>query len=127
MLALSADGYQAQAKWSPFRSDLQRPDWNLPATHWMDGILAIDGPDIRPGEHLGADLHDVAPTALAMLGLPVPEEMEGRVLHEAFEERAAGPLRNSTGGHRNGPSARCPARRRRLRRRVRLRIITKSL
>jgi hypothetical protein len=27
----------------------------------------------------------MAPTALAMLGVRVPEEMEGRVLHEAFE------------------------------------------
>jgi predicted AlkP superfamily phosphohydrolase/phosphomutase len=86
VLALSADGYQAQAKWGvTLRNELLRPDPNLPATHWMDGIIAIDAPDIRPGEHLSANLHDVAPTALAMLGLRVPETMEGRVLHEAFE------------------------------------------
>ena len=48
-------------------------------------VVAIDAPDIRPGGHLRADLHDIAPTALAMLGLRVPESMEGRVLHEAFE------------------------------------------
>lgn len=97
VLALSADGYQAQAKWSPFQSRLTRHEPNLPATHYLDGILAIDGPDVRPGDHLSADLHDVAPTALAMLGLPVPEFMEGRVLHEAFEapipvRRGAGPI-----------------------------------
>jgi hypothetical protein len=85
VMALSADGFQAQAKWSPFNSALLRPDPNLPATHWYEGIVAIDGPDIRPGGHLSADLHDLAPTALAMLGLRVPETMEGRVLHEAFE------------------------------------------
>ena len=85
VLALSADGYQAQAKWSPFRRDLLRPDPNLPATHYRDGVVAIQAPFIRPGEHLSADLHDIAPTALAMLGLRVPESMEGRVLHEAFE------------------------------------------
>lgn len=85
VLALSADGYQAQAKWSPFSHEMLRPDPNLPATHWMEGIVAIDGPDIRTGNHIRADLHDIAPTALAMLGLRVPDSMEGRVLHEAFD------------------------------------------
>jgi predicted AlkP superfamily phosphohydrolase/phosphomutase len=85
VLAPSADGFQAQAKWSPFDTSLMRPDPNLPGTHWLDGVVAIDAPDIRPGDHLSADLHDLAPTALAMLGLDVPEGMQGRVLHEAFE------------------------------------------
>ncbi|HEV3164458.1 MAG TPA: alkaline phosphatase family protein [Isosphaeraceae bacterium] len=87
VIALSADGYQAQAKWSPFCHKLLRPDPDLPGTHYREGIVAIDAPDIRPGSHLNADLHDIAPTALAMLGLRVPREMEGRVLHEAFENR----------------------------------------
>src|SRR4051794_34933916 len=87
VLALSTDGYQAQAKWGVrMRNELLRPDPNLPATHWRDGIVAIHGPDIRPGGHLRADLHDIAPTALAMLGLRIPDFMEGRVLHEAFED-----------------------------------------
>ncbi len=88
VLALSADGYQAQAKWNPFHTSLIRPEPGLPGTHYAEGILAIDGPDVQPGGQLAADLHDVAPTALAMLGLAVPDHMEGRVLHEAFE----GPL-----------------------------------
>ncbi len=85
VLAPSADGFQAQAKWSPFDPALMKPDWNLPATHRMDGILAIDAPDVRPGTTLQANLHDIAPTTLAMLGLRVPSSMEGRILHEAFE------------------------------------------
>ena len=86
VLALSADGYQAQAKWRvSLRNELLRPDPDLPGTHWMDGILAIDAPDVHPGDHLRANLHDVVPTALAMLGIQIPESMEGRVLHEAFE------------------------------------------
>jgi predicted AlkP superfamily phosphohydrolase/phosphomutase len=85
VLALSADGYQAQARWSPFGNDWLRPDWSLPATHYFEGVVAIDAPDLRPGGHLAADLRDMAPTTLALLDLPVPEDMEGRVLHEAFE------------------------------------------
>jgi predicted AlkP superfamily phosphohydrolase/phosphomutase len=87
VLALSADGYQAQAKWGVrLRNELLRPDPNLPGTHWSQGIVAIHGPDIRPGTAIQADLHDIAPTALAMLGLRIPDFMEGRVLHEAFED-----------------------------------------
>jgi hypothetical protein len=87
VLALSADGYQAQAKWwVTLRNQLLRPDPGLPATHWMDGIVAVDAPGVRPGERLNADLHDVAPTTLAMLGLPIPDTMTGRVLQEAFDQ-----------------------------------------
>lgn len=95
VIALSADGYQAQAKWGPFHGGLTRPEPNLPGTHYVEGILAVDGPDVRPGSHLEADLHDVAPTALAMLGLPVPDHMDGRVLHEAFENPL--PVRHGAG------------------------------
>jgi arylsulfatase A-like enzyme len=59
----------------------------------MDGIIAIDAPGVRPGEHLRANLNDVAPTTLAMLGIPVPGTMDGRVLQEAFAE----PLRFERG------------------------------
>jgi predicted AlkP superfamily phosphohydrolase/phosphomutase len=85
VLALSADGYQAQAKWSPFCTRLMRPDPNLPATHYREGIVAVNAPDIRAGGHVRADIHDVAPTALAMLGMRIPESMEGRVIQQAFE------------------------------------------
>ncbi|WZO99803.1 alkaline phosphatase family protein [Isosphaeraceae bacterium EP7] len=84
VLALSADGYQAQAKWS-VRGDLMRPDPRLPATHYREGVIAIDAPGVRKGTQLSADLHDVAPTLLSMLGERVPTVMEGRVLHEAFD------------------------------------------
>jgi len=86
VLALSSDGYQAQAKW-PRRlgQGIVAPDPNLPATHRLQGVIAIDAPFVRPGPHLQANLHDLAPTALAMLGLRIPESMEGRVIHEAFD------------------------------------------
>ncbi len=87
VLALSADGYQAQAKWGvSLRTRLLRPDPNLPATHWFEGVIAVDAPGVRPGGHLRAGLNDVAPTTLAMLGVAVPEFMNGRTLHEAFEQ-----------------------------------------
>lgn len=82
VLAPSTDGYQAMAKWDPFCRSLLRPDPNLPATHRTDGVIAIEAPGILPGSRLDAELPDVAPTSLSMLGLAIPEVMEGRVLEE---------------------------------------------
>jgi predicted AlkP superfamily phosphohydrolase/phosphomutase len=97
VIAPSADGYQAQAKWSPFDRRLLAPDPALPATHFAEGILAIDAPALRPGAHLDAELIDVAPTAMAALDLPVPAPMQGRVLREAFEPDAPPPRRRPLG------------------------------
>jgi hypothetical protein len=49
------------------------------------GILVATGPGIRVGARVdGASLLDVAPTVLAILGLPVANDMPGRVLDELF-------------------------------------------
>ena len=56
----------------------------LEGTHRVEGILAMGGPNVRSGERLDANIVDIAPTALAALGLRVPIDMEGRVLREMF-------------------------------------------
>ena len=44
------------------------------------------GPDIREGVTVrGASIYDVFPTVLYLLGLPIPEDLPGRVLAEALE------------------------------------------
>jgi hypothetical protein len=49
------------------------------------GMIIASGPSIRPGVTVGdASLLDIAPTVLALGGLPVAEDMEGRVLEEAI-------------------------------------------
>lgn len=56
-------------------------------SHMPDGIVLLNGPGIRPGDDIkGADIYDVAPTVLHVLGLPVAKDMKGRVLKEAFTE-----------------------------------------
>ena len=57
-----------------------------PAIEHRDfGVLAIGGPGIRKNELLhGPSLLDVAPTILTLYGLPVGEDMDGRVLSQAF-------------------------------------------
>ena len=58
--------------------------------HAEDGIFILSAPGLSdPGAELqGAQLMDVAPTVLKLLGHPVPEEMQGRPL---WERPLAGP------------------------------------
>jgi len=58
------------------------------AMHRASGIVLMAGPGIRPGAALeGATVLDVTPTVLAILGLPVGRDMDGRVLTEALTEQ----------------------------------------
>lgn len=56
-----------------------------PGTHHRDGILIAAGGPIRKGTQTRASILDIAPTVLALMGLPVPEDMPGRVLTEIVE------------------------------------------
>jgi predicted AlkP superfamily phosphohydrolase/phosphomutase len=55
--------------------------------HRMEGIFIASGPGIaaRPEALPDMDIEDVAPTALHLMDLPIPEDMDGRVLAEIFE------------------------------------------
>ena len=55
--------------------------------HRPFGVVCMKGPHIRQDERIyGATLLDVTPTILTLLGLPVGEDMDGRVLVQAFED-----------------------------------------
>ncbi|MCB1036596.1 MAG: alkaline phosphatase family protein [Acidobacteria bacterium] len=54
--------------------------------HKLDGCIFVYGAGVRPGARIeGASIYDVAPTLLALGGLPASKEMSGRVLAGAFE------------------------------------------
>jgi len=82
VLVISDHGY-----WNDHRRPDPRPgkagpvDWHRPY-----GILAAVGPGIRAGARVhGASILDIAPTVLALLGLPAGDDMPGRVLAEAMD------------------------------------------
>ncbi len=53
--------------------------------HKPNGILIMRGPGIMPGTTIeGAELIDMPPTILHLLGEPVPAIMDGKVLTQAF-------------------------------------------
>lgn len=54
--------------------------------HSLDGIFGIRGEGIAPSKTVNAEIVDIAPTVLATLGLPVTEDMNGRVIEEVFNE-----------------------------------------
>lgn len=57
----------------------------LYGNHIMDGILMVRGKGIRRTQVSGAQLIDIAPTVLYLLGHPVPTDMDGKVLTDLIE------------------------------------------
>ena len=55
--------------------------------HRKYGVFLAAGPGIRKDERVyGATLLDIAPTVLQLFGLPIGDDMDGRVLTEIFED-----------------------------------------
>jgi predicted AlkP superfamily phosphohydrolase/phosphomutase len=62
------------------------PEISNEGGHRHNGVLVIRGEGLRPAENFSPNLIDIAPTVLHLLGLPVPADMDGRVLEEIFPE-----------------------------------------
>ena len=55
--------------------------------HKLHGIFLACGPGIKESVEIqGASIYDLAPTILHLFGLPVPKDIDGRVLKEIFNE-----------------------------------------
>jgi predicted AlkP superfamily phosphohydrolase/phosphomutase len=62
------------------------PTFGNSGDHRMDGIFIAGGPPFAgPGRAEGLSLIDLTPTILHLLGLPVPIDMDGRVLTETLD------------------------------------------
>jgi predicted AlkP superfamily phosphohydrolase/phosphomutase len=62
-------------------------DKRMEGTHRVEGILVMNGPHVRKGSSIHANIADIAPTLLAGLGVRVPVDMEGQVLVDVFDTR----------------------------------------
>lgn len=60
-----------------------RPMKGPSGMHAREGIVILAGDSVRPGT-VGCGLQDITPTILYALGEPIPADMDGRVLTEAF-------------------------------------------
>lgn len=81
-----------------FKARVDNPDPKRPqltGTHDLYGVFIASGPAFRTaGRFEGATILDITPTALAVMGLPIAEDMDGRALTEIItpEHLAARPL-----------------------------------
>jgi len=75
-----------------FLNGASRPTGVVSPEQWHRnlGMFLLAGPGIKKDETIpGATLLDITPTVLALFGLPVGADMEGRVLVHAFEQPPA--------------------------------------
>src|SRR5438094_941207 len=74
-------------------------------SHTFEGILVAAGGPFRKGAVLDApSLADVLPTALHLLGVPLPDDLDGRVVEEALDPAylAAHPVSLTAARHGDG-------------------------
>jgi len=71
--------FEDEASYLPFA------DYKKTGVHRLEGVLLMYGPSVQLGHIEGAHLMDIAPTLLHLLGVPVPDDMDGRVLTEALD------------------------------------------
>ncbi len=56
--------------------------------HHPDGIVLAFGPKVSPGSAGAASIMDVAPTAMYLAGVPLPPDLDGRLMVDALEASA---------------------------------------
>jgi predicted AlkP superfamily phosphohydrolase/phosphomutase len=72
-------------------NDIVVPREHPDGTHRPNGIFIARGPRIRRGAHTKPlNLLDIAPLLLHLLGIPIPDDLEGRVPTEVLTDTASG-------------------------------------
>ncbi|MCC6457720.1 MAG: DUF2304 family protein [Caldilineaceae bacterium] len=78
----------------------------ISGTHRMNGIFMAYGAAIQPGTVVeNASLYDLAPTILHLMGEPVAEHMDGRILSEALTPDVAAALAQRRAARSHNDSA----------------------
>jgi hypothetical protein len=70
------------SRWNRWRPSISGQHHRAPP-----GIFVFQGGPFKRGFHLeGARVHDIMPTVMALLGLPVAKDLDGRILRETFQD-----------------------------------------
>ena len=85
LLLSSGDGWEIYGGIVPSTFESQAMSWTS-GNHPV-GMLLLNGPGVEPADLPERSLLDVAPTVLSYLGSPVPSDMDGSPVAEAFEDR----------------------------------------
>jgi hypothetical protein len=54
-------------------------------SHRIEGIVSLTGASAAAGRMIAADIADIAPTILYLLGQPLPTDLDGRLITEALD------------------------------------------
>ncbi len=80
--------YTAHRMFELGSNNLVSPHPLYSGNHKFDGILFMEGIGVRPSRDIlqsRNELIDITPTILGYLGRPIPEDIDGRVLYELFD------------------------------------------
>jgi predicted AlkP superfamily pyrophosphatase or phosphodiesterase len=85
VLVISDHGHSANMLWDPKAPIGDYAKWTM-GSHGNapPGIILFSGPGVQPGQLRKTTIYDIAPTLLALLGVPPSADMPGRVITEAF-------------------------------------------
>lgn len=90
-------------------SILGKSEYEDSGSHRPEGIVVLSGPGIRPGAPIhSAQVSDVLPTMLALAGLPIPDDLDGRPLEEAFTDNQRQRIQIVPAEELNSPTAASP-------------------
>jgi len=90
VLIVSDHGIEANPDYSPGEGRGYNQYASGIHTETAPGVFILSGPGVRRNHELrGASLIDITPSILALLGLPVGDDMPGRVLSELLSPEAA--------------------------------------
>jgi predicted AlkP superfamily phosphohydrolase/phosphomutase len=85
LLRMVDDAYVAYGTEVDVDSVFAPPGWRTGA-HTTEGVLLAAGRHVRQRATItGARIIDIAPTILHLMGVPIPEDMDGQVLSQLFE------------------------------------------
>jgi len=92
--------YKALGTLAFMSSEFIRDSYGLSGDRRMKGILICSGRGIKRGKIEGANIVDLAPTILYIMGEKIPEDMDGKVLTGIFTEEhlRANPIEFTEGG-----------------------------
>ena len=85
IVMLLKEGYKASG--DLLSKEVIVPKEKIEGAHRMNGIFIVYGPEIKQGEEIKkAEIIDLAPTILHIMHIPIPKDMDGKVLKEIFKE-----------------------------------------
>lgn len=71
---------------------------NRSGNHRQHGVFIFNGMHAAKGREFYADIQDITPTVLGLMGVPIPSDVDGRVVTEAFSDEFAAGFNATTSG-----------------------------